>query len=34
MRSESGTLRREVLDRMLTFNERHLCKVLTEYAEH
>jgi transposase InsO family protein len=29
-----GTLRREVLDRMLIFNERHLFKVLTEYVEH
>lgn len=28
------TLRREVLDRMLIFNERHLSKILTEYAEH
>jgi putative transposase len=29
-----GTLRREVLDRMLIFNERHLSRILTEYAEH
>ena len=29
-----GTLRHEVLDRMLIFNERHLSKILTEYAEH
>jgi putative transposase len=29
-----GTLRRELLDRMLILNERHLSKILTEYAEH
>jgi hypothetical protein len=29
-----GTLRREVLDQMLIFNERHLSKILTEYIEH
>jgi hypothetical protein len=29
-----GTLRREVLDRMLIFNARYLSKILTEYAEH
>jgi putative transposase len=29
-----GTLRREVLDQMLVFNDRHLSKILTEYAEH
>ncbi|MGH3374965.1 MAG: integrase core domain-containing protein [Actinoallomurus sp.] len=29
-----GMLRREVLDRMLIFNERYLSKILTEYAEH
>jgi transposase InsO family protein len=29
-----GTLRREVLDRMLIFNGRHLFKILTEYAQH
>ena len=29
-----GTLRREVLDQMLILNERHLSKVVTEYAEH
>jgi putative transposase len=29
-----GTLRREVLDQMLIFNERHLSKILTEYAKH
>ena len=29
-----GTLRRELLDRMLVYNERHLSKILTEYAEH
>jgi transposase len=29
-----GTLRREVLDQMLIFNEKHLSKILTEYAEH
>jgi putative transposase len=28
-----GTLRREVLDRMLIFNERHLSRIITEYAE-
>ena len=27
-------MRREAFDRMLIFNERHLSKVLTEYAEH
>jgi transposase InsO family protein len=29
-----GTLRREVFDQMLIFNERHLVKILTEYTEH
>jgi putative transposase len=29
-----GTLRREVLDQMLILNERHLSKIITEYAEH
>jgi transposase InsO family protein len=29
-----GTLRREVLDRTLIFSERHLSKILAEYAEH
>ena len=29
-----GTLRRELLDRMLVFNERHLSKTLTGYVEH
>jgi putative transposase len=29
-----GTLRREVLDRMLIVNERHLRQVLTEYLAH
>jgi putative transposase len=29
-----GTVRREVLDRMLIFGGRHLVSVLTEYAEH
>jgi hypothetical protein len=29
-----GTLRRELLDQMLIFNETHLSKILTEYAEH
>jgi hypothetical protein len=29
-----GTLRREVLDQMLIFNEMHLSKILGEYAEH
>ena len=29
-----GTLRRELLDRMLTVNRRHLTAVLTEYAAH
>jgi putative transposase len=29
-----GTLRREVLDQLLIFNEKHLSKILTEYAEH
>jgi putative transposase len=29
-----GTLRREVLDRTLIFNARHLSKILSEYAEH
>ena len=29
-----GTLRREVLDRMLIINERHLNQVLTEYLRH
>jgi hypothetical protein len=29
-----GTLRREVFDQVLIFNEKHLSKILTEYAEH
>ena len=29
-----GTLRREVLDRLLIVNERHLRQVLTEYLQH
>ena len=29
-----GTLRREVFDRMLIINERHLNQVLTEYLRH
>jgi putative transposase len=29
-----GTLRREVFDRTLIFGERHLSKILAEYAEH
>jgi putative transposase len=29
-----GTLRREILDRMLILGERHLCSVLTEYQAH
>jgi hypothetical protein len=29
-----GTLRREVFDQMLIFNEKHLSKILVEYAEH
>ena len=29
-----GTLRREVLDRMLIVNEHHLRQVLTEYLRH
>jgi hypothetical protein len=29
-----GTLCREVFDQMLIFNEKHLSKILTEYAEH
>ncbi|MBC6463512.1 integrase core domain-containing protein [Actinomadura sp. HBU206391] len=29
-----GTLRREMLDQMLIFNEKHLAKILTEYAKH
>jgi putative transposase len=29
-----GTLRREVLDRMLIVNEHHLRQVLTEYLAH
>lgn len=29
-----GTLRREVLDQVLIFNEKHLSKILTGYAEH
>jgi hypothetical protein len=28
-----GTLRREVFDQVLIFNEKHLSKILTEYAE-
>jgi transposase InsO family protein len=27
-------LRREILDRLLIVNERHLCQVLTEYLRH
>jgi Integrase core domain len=29
-----GTLRREILDRILILGERHLCSVLTEYQAH
>jgi putative transposase len=29
-----GTLRREVFDQLLIFNEKHLSKILTECAEH
>ena len=29
-----GTLRRELFDRLLIINERHLRQVLTEYLEH
>jgi hypothetical protein len=29
-----GTLRRELLDRILVFNERHLALVLREYLVH
>jgi putative transposase len=29
-----GTLRRELLDRLLIVNEQHLCRVLTEYLMH
>ncbi|WP_327242238.1 integrase core domain-containing protein [Streptomyces sp. NBC_01320] len=29
-----GTLRRELLDRMLIYNEAHAVKVLTEYIQH
>ena len=29
-----GTLRREVLDRLLIVNEQHLSQVLTEYLRH
>jgi transposase InsO family protein len=29
-----GTLRREVFDQLLIFNEKHPSKILTEYAEH
>ena len=29
-----GTLRREVLDQMLIFNEKHLSRILTEYVKH
>jgi hypothetical protein len=29
-----GTLRREVFDQLLIFNERHLSKILTEYTGH
>jgi putative transposase len=29
-----GTLRRDVFDQMLIFNERHLFKILTEYTGH
>jgi putative transposase len=29
-----GTLRRELLDRMLIVNERHLCRILTIYLHH
>lgn len=28
-----GTLRREVFDQMLIFNEKHLAKILAEYAD-
>jgi putative transposase len=29
-----GTLRRELLDRILIVNERHLCRILTIYLHH
>jgi len=29
-----GTLRRELLDRVLIVNERHLCRILTTYLQH
>jgi putative transposase len=29
-----GTLRRELLDRVLIVNERHLCRILTMYLHH
>jgi len=29
-----GSVRRELLDRILIMNERHLCKVLAEYEAH
>ena len=29
-----GTLRRECLDHLIVFNERHLRRVLLEYVEH
>ena len=30
----AGTLRRELLDRLLIINEHHLRQVLTEYLRH